>query len=41
MSAPFSGTAKEYGRQPEHQGSHRVWGTILDRTGTYRPLDLE
>ena len=25
----------------EHQGSHRVWGTRLDETGHYQPLDLE
>jgi branched-chain amino acid transport system substrate-binding protein len=25
----------------EHQASHKVWGTILDGAGTYKPLDLE
>ncbi|MGO9830262.1 MAG: ABC transporter substrate-binding protein [Myxococcaceae bacterium] len=25
----------------EHQGSHKVWGTVLDRTGNYQSLDLE
>jgi branched-chain amino acid transport system substrate-binding protein len=25
----------------EHQGSHRVWGTVLDATGSYQPLELE
>jgi branched-chain amino acid transport system substrate-binding protein len=25
----------------EHQGSHKVWGTILDAQGTYRTLELE
>jgi ABC-type branched-subunit amino acid transport system substrate-binding protein len=25
----------------EHQASHKVWGTILDGAGNYRPLDLE
>ncbi len=25
----------------EHQASHKVWGTILDGTGSYRALDLE
>jgi branched-chain amino acid transport system substrate-binding protein len=25
----------------EHQASHRVWGTVLDRAGTYQALDLE
>ena len=23
-----------------HQGSHQVWGTVLDRAGVYRPLTL-
>jgi branched-chain amino acid transport system substrate-binding protein len=25
----------------EHQASHKVWGTILDSTGTFQHLDLE
>jgi len=25
----------------DHQGSHRVWGTQLDETGDYQPIDLE
>jgi branched-chain amino acid transport system substrate-binding protein len=25
----------------EHQGSHKVWGSVLDRNGNYQPLDLE
>jgi branched-chain amino acid transport system substrate-binding protein len=25
----------------EHQGSHKVWGTVLDRTGNYQSLDLD
>jgi len=25
----------------EHQGSHKVWGTQLDETGHYRPIDLQ
>ena len=25
----------------EHQASHKVWGTVLDGTGHYQPLDLE
>ncbi len=25
----------------EHQGSHKVWGTVLDRTGNYQTMDLE
>jgi ABC-type branched-subunit amino acid transport system substrate-binding protein len=27
--------------QSDHQGSHRVWGTQLDETGHYQPIDLE
>ncbi len=34
------GTALSFGPS-EHQGSHKVWGTVLDRTGTYQALDLE
>ena len=25
----------------EHQGSHKVWGTQLDNTGRFKPIDLE
>ncbi len=25
----------------EHQGSHKIWGTELDETGHYQPLDLQ
>jgi ABC-type branched-subunit amino acid transport system substrate-binding protein len=25
----------------EHQASHKVWGTMLDETGTFQPIDLE
>jgi branched-chain amino acid transport system substrate-binding protein len=25
----------------EHQGSHKVWGTQLDDTGRFKPIDLE
>jgi ABC-type branched-subunit amino acid transport system substrate-binding protein len=25
----------------EHQGSHKVWGTMLEPAGTYRPIELE
>ena len=25
----------------EHQGSHKVWGTIIDAKGGFRPLELE
>jgi ABC-type branched-subunit amino acid transport system substrate-binding protein len=34
------GTTVAFG-PTEHQGSHRVWGTVLDRAGNYQPLDLE
>jgi ABC-type branched-subunit amino acid transport system substrate-binding protein len=25
----------------DHQASHKIWGTALDETGTYQPLELE
>jgi len=25
----------------EHQASHKIWGTALDETGTFQPLELE
>jgi ABC-type branched-subunit amino acid transport system substrate-binding protein len=25
----------------EHQASHKVWGTVIDENGRYRPLELE
>ncbi|MGA7806394.1 ABC transporter substrate-binding protein [Bradyrhizobium sp.] len=25
----------------EHQASHKIWGTALDETGKYRPIELE
>jgi hypothetical protein len=25
----------------EHQGLHKVWGTRLDATGHYQPLELQ
>jgi branched-chain amino acid transport system substrate-binding protein len=25
----------------EHQASHKVWGSVLDRSGNYQPLDLD
>jgi branched-chain amino acid transport system substrate-binding protein len=27
--------------QGEHQASHKVWGTALDETGKYQPIELE
>jgi ABC-type branched-subunit amino acid transport system substrate-binding protein len=34
------GTPLSFGRG-EHQASHKVWGTALDETGKYQPIDLE
>jgi serine/threonine protein kinase len=34
------GTQVSFGPS-EHQGSHKVWGTILDKTGQYQALELE
>ena len=34
------GTPLTFGRA-EHQSSHKVWGTALDQTGRYQPLDLQ
>jgi len=34
------GTLVTFGRS-EHQGVHKVWGTELDATGHYQPIDLE
>jgi hypothetical protein len=34
------GTAVAFG-PADHQGSHKVWGTVLDASGSYQPLDLE
>jgi hypothetical protein len=25
----------------DHQGVHKVWGTQLDETGHYQPIDLQ
>jgi len=25
----------------EHQGSHKVWGTIMDGKGVYKSLEME
>jgi ABC-type branched-subunit amino acid transport system substrate-binding protein len=25
----------------DHQASHKIWGTMLEPTGKYRPIDLE
>ena len=25
----------------EHQGSHKVWGTVLDASGNFQSLDLD
>jgi ABC-type branched-subunit amino acid transport system substrate-binding protein len=34
------GTPVTFGRS-DHQGVHKVWGTQLDETGHYRPIDLQ
>jgi ABC-type branched-subunit amino acid transport system substrate-binding protein len=34
------GTSLGFGRS-EHQASNKVWGTALDETGRYQPLELE
>ena len=34
------GTRVTFGRS-EHQGVHKVWGTQLDATGHYQPIDLQ
>jgi branched-chain amino acid transport system substrate-binding protein len=34
------GTPVSFG-STEHQASHKVWGTVLDRSGNYQALDLE
>jgi ABC-type branched-subunit amino acid transport system substrate-binding protein len=34
------GTQLSFGRS-EHQASHKIWGTALDETGKYAPLELE
>ena len=34
------GTPVSFGPS-EHQGLHKVWGTELDATGHYRPIDLQ
>jgi hypothetical protein len=34
------GTQLGFGRS-EHQASNKVWGTALDESGRYQPLELE
>jgi ABC-type branched-subunit amino acid transport system substrate-binding protein len=34
------GTPLNFGRA-EHQASHKIWGTALDETGKYQPIELE
>jgi ABC-type branched-subunit amino acid transport system substrate-binding protein len=34
------GTSLGFGRG-EHQASHKIWGTALDETGKYQPIELE
>jgi ABC-type branched-subunit amino acid transport system substrate-binding protein len=37
---PGLGTPLSFGRT-EHQASHKVWGTQLDESGRYQPIDLQ
>jgi len=34
------GTALNFGRA-EHQASHKIWGTAIDESGKYTPLELD
>jgi ABC-type branched-subunit amino acid transport system substrate-binding protein len=34
------GTALNFGRS-EHQASHKIWGTAIDESGKYAPLELD
>ena len=34
------GTSLNFGRA-EHQASHKIWGTAIDDTGRYQPIELE
>ncbi len=34
------GTALGFGRS-EHQASHKIWGTAIDESGHYQPIELE
>ncbi|QWG20731.1 ABC transporter substrate-binding protein [Bradyrhizobium sediminis] len=34
------GTSLSFGRG-EHQASHKIWGTALDETGKFQPIELE
>ncbi|UFZ03108.1 ABC transporter substrate-binding protein [Bradyrhizobium ontarionense] len=34
------GAPLAFGRA-EHQASHKIWGTALDETGTYQPIELD
>jgi ABC-type branched-subunit amino acid transport system substrate-binding protein len=34
------GTTLAFGRA-EHQASHKIWGSALDETGNYQPIELE
>ena len=34
------GTQLSFGRA-EHQASHKIWGTALDETGAYQPIELD
>ena len=34
------GTSLSFGRS-EHQASHKIWGTAIDESGKYQPIELE
>ena len=34
------GTGLNFGRA-EHQASHKIWGTAIDESGKYQPIELE
>ncbi|MGH6777393.1 MAG: ABC transporter substrate-binding protein, partial [Bradyrhizobium sp.] len=34
------GASLGFGRS-EHQASHKIWGTALNASGKYQPIDLE
>ena len=40
ISISGSGVPLNFGRS-DHQASHKIWGTALDETGRFQPVDLE
>jgi hypothetical protein len=43
IASPFWGVLRQFSdfSRSDHQGVHRVWGTQLDETGHYQPIDLQ